>query len=389
VKILSVFGTRPEAIKMAPIVRLLAREPAIESRVCVTGQHRSMLDPVLELFEIHPDYDLAVMGANQGLVHIANTVLAGATDVIRGFQPDQVLVHGDTSTAFAAALAAFYCKVPVAHVEAGLRTGDIHAPFPEEMNRRLIDSIAQTFYAPTETARGALLAEGKNPDHILVTGNTVIDALLLMVERLRQSPRLEAKVAGELPFLDPARKLVLVTGHRRESFGAGFERICAALAALAERPDVQIVYPVHLNPNVQEPVKRILGNRSNIRLIPPQDYLPFVYLMTKAHLIVTDSGGIQEEAPALGKPVLVLRDVTERPEAVAAGTVRLVGTDEAAIRREAARLLDDPAAYARMSEASNPYGDGRAASRIVAHLTHRAGTAARRASLAAIKEFAL
>ncbi len=388
VKILSVFGTRPEAIKMAPVVQLLAREPGVEARVCVTGQHRSMLDAVLELFEIHPDDDLDVMSANQGLVQIANTVLAGVTKVIEEFRPDQVLVHGDTSTAFAAALAAFYCKVPVGHIEAGLRTGDIYAPFPEEMNRRLVDAIAETYFAPTDTARDALLAEGKDPARILVTGNTVIDALLLMVERLKKSPRLEAKIAGELPFLDPAKKLILVTGHRRENFGDGFERICTALAKLAERPDVQIVYPVHLNPNVQEPVRRILGNRPNIRLIEPQDYLPFVYLMTRAHFIVTDSGGIQEEAPALGKPVLVLRDVTERPEAVAAGTIRLVGTDETRILAEATRLLDDPAAYAAMSQAINPYGDGHAAQRIVRHLTRHITAAPQRAP-ASIKELVL
>ncbi len=387
-KILSVFGTRPEAIKMAPVVQLLAREPGVEARVCVTGQHRSMLDAVLELFEIHPDDDLDVMSANQGLVQIANTVLAGVTKVIEEFRPDQVLVHGDTSTAFAAALAAFYCKVPVGHIEAGLRTGDIYAPFPEEMNRRLVDAIAETYFAPTDTARDALLAEGKDPARILVTGNTVIDALLLMVERLKKSPRLEAKIAGELPFLDPAKKLILVTGHRRENFGDGFERICTALAKLAERPDVQIVYPVHLNPNVQEPVRRILGNRPNIRLIEPQDYLPFVYLMTRAHFIVTDSGGIQEEAPALGKPVLVLRDVTERPEAVAAGTIRLVGTDETRILAEATRLLDDPAAYAAMSQAINPYGDGHAAQRIVRHLTRHITAAPQRAP-ASIKELVL
>ena len=370
-KILSVFGTRPEAIKMAPVVQLLAREPGVEARVCVTGQHRSMLDAVLELFEIHPDDDLDVMSANQGLVQIANTVLSGVTKVIEEFRPDQVLVHGDTSTAFAAALAAFYCKVPVGHVEAGLRTGDIYAPFPEEMNRRLVDAIAETYFAPTDTARDALLAEGKDPARIIVTGNTVIDALLLMVERLKKSPRLEAKIAGELPYLDPAKKLILVTGHRRENFGDGFERICTALAKLAERPDVQIVYPVHLNPNVQEPVRRILGNRPNIRLIEPQDYLPFVYLMTRAHFIVTDSGGIQEEAPALGKPVLVMRDVTERPEAVAAGTVRLVGTDPARIVREANTLLDDEDGYRRMGRAINPYGDGHACARIVSHYTGR------------------
>ncbi|HVA11976.1 MAG TPA: UDP-N-acetylglucosamine 2-epimerase (non-hydrolyzing) [Stellaceae bacterium] len=376
-KILSVFGTRPEAIKMAPLVRLLARAKGIDARICVTGQHRAMLDSVLDLFDIHPDYDLDIMGSNQGLAHITTAVLEGVAKVIGEFRPDHLLVHGDTSTAFAAALAGYYGRVPVAHVEAGLRTGDIYAPYPEEMNRRLLDAIATTYFAPTATARAALLHEGKDAATIHVTGNTVIDALLLMVERLKKSPRLAAQIAGEFPFLDPGKKLVLVTGHRRENFGAGFERICQALATLAERSDVQIVYPVHLNPNVQEPVRRVLANRPNIRLILPQDYLPFVYLMTRAHLILTDSGGIQEEAPSLGKPVLVMREVTERPEAVAAGTVRLVGTDPATIVEEAAWLLDHDAAYRRMSQAINPYGDGHAAERIAAHFVPRSTRQAR------------
>jgi UDP-N-acetylglucosamine 2-epimerase (non-hydrolysing) len=368
-KILTVFGTRPEAIKMAPLVQTLARAKRIEARVCVTGQHRAMLDSVLELFEIHPDYDLDIMGANQGLTEITVAVLQGMAPILAEFRPDRVLVHGDTATAFAAALAAYYAKIAVGHVEAGLRTGDIYAPFPEEMNRLLVDNIATAFYAPTETARQSLLAEGKEPDRILVTGNTVIDALLLMVERLKKRPRLEAAIASEFGFLDPAKKLVLVTGHRRENFGGGFERICDALAAIAERPDVQVVYPVHLNPNVREVVTRRLAFRPNIHLILPQDYLPFVHLMMRSHLILTDSGGIQEEAPALGKPVLVMRDVTERPEAVAAGTVKLVGTDSARILAGVTELLEDEAAYRRMSQAINPYGDGHAARRIVAHLT--------------------
>jgi UDP-N-acetylglucosamine 2-epimerase (non-hydrolysing) len=271
----------------------------------------------------------------------------------------------------AAALAGYYAKVPVAHVEAGLRTGDIYAPYPEEMNRRLVDDIATTYFAPTETAHAALLREGKDETAIHITGNTVIDALFLMVERLQQSPLLVAKLAADFPFLNPTKKLILVTGHRRENFGPGFEHICQALATIAERSDVQIVYPVHLNPNVQEPVRRILTNRPNIHLIPPQDYLPFVYLMTQAHLILTDSGGIQEEAPSLGKPVLVMREVTERPEAVAAGTVRLVGTDPATIVQEASSLLDNEIAYRRMTQAINPYGDGHAAERIVAQFAPR------------------
>jgi UDP-N-acetylglucosamine 2-epimerase (non-hydrolysing) len=291
--------------------------------------------------------------------------------VIGEFQPDHLLVHGDTSTAFAAALAGFYAKIPVGHVEAGLRTGDIYAPYPEEMNRRLIDDIATAYFAPTETARAALLHEGKDDNAIHVTGNTVIDALLTMRERLKKSPRLTAKIASEFPFLNPGKKLILVTGHRRENFGGGFETICQALATLAERSDVQIVYPVHLNPNVQEPVRRILANRPNIRLILPQDYLPFVYLMNQAHIILTDSGGIQEEAPSLGKPVLVMREVTERPEAVAAGTVRLVGTDATTIVEEVSWLLDHEEAYRGMSQAINPYGDGHAAERIAAHYMAR------------------
>jgi UDP-N-acetylglucosamine 2-epimerase (non-hydrolysing) len=368
-KILSVFGTRPEAIKMAPLVRKLARAKGVDARVCVTGQHRTMLDSVLDLFEIHPHYDLNIMGTNQGLAHITTTVLEGVAKVIGEFQPDHLLVHGDTTTALAAALAGYYAKVPVGHVEAGLRTGDIYAPYPEEMNRRVVDDIAAAHFAPTETARAALLHEGKDDCTIHVTGNTVIDALLMMGERLKKSPRLTAKIASEFPFLNAGKKLILVTGHRRENFGGGFERICRALATLAERSDVQIVYPVHLNPNVQEPVRRILANRANIRLVLPQDYLPFVYLMREAHIILTDSGGIQEEAPSLGKPVLVLREVTERPEAVAAGTVRLVGTDPTTIVEEASWLLDHEEAYRNMSQAINPYGDGHAAERIAAHYT--------------------
>jgi UDP-N-acetylglucosamine 2-epimerase (non-hydrolysing) len=368
-KILSVFGTRPEAIKMAPLVRKLARAKGVDARVCVTGQHRTMLDSVLDLFEIHPHYDLNIMGTNQGLAHITTTVLEGVAKVIGEFQPDHLLVHGDTTTALAAALAGYYAKVPVGHVEAGLRTGDIYAPYPEEMNRRIVDDIAAARFAPTETARAALLHEGKDDRTIHVTGNTVIDALLMMGDRLKKSPRLTAKIASEFPFLNAGKKLILVTGHRRENFGDGFERICRALATLAERSDVQIVYPVHLNPNVQEPVRRILANRANIRLVLPQDYLPFVYLMREAHIILTDSGGIQEEAPSLGKPVLVLREVTERPEAVAAGTVRLVGTDPTTIVEEASWLLDHEEAYRNMSQAINPYGDGHAAERIAAHYT--------------------
>lgn len=371
-RVLTVFGTRPEAIKMAPVVLALARTPGIEARVCVTAQHRGMLDQALSLFGIRPDYDLDVMQANQSLNHITTAVLNGMDGVLADFAPDRVLVHGDTTTTFAASLAAFYRKVPVGHVEAGLRTGDVYAPWPEEMNRRLADAIADLYFAPTESAARNLKAEGRPAGRILVTGNTVIDALLHVVGLLHGDADLTRRIAAQFPFLDHGRRLVLVTGHRRENFGEGFERICTALAELAERPDVQVVYPVHLNPNVREPVNRILGDHPNVRLLEPLDYLPFVHLMDRAHLIVTDSGGIQEEAPSLGKPVLVMRDVTERPEAVEAGTVRLVGTDGAAIVREATRLLDDEDAYRTMSRAHNPYGDGHAAERIVKEILREA-----------------
>lgn len=371
-RVLTVFGTRPEAIKMAPVVLALARTPGIEARVCVTAQHRGMLDQALSLFGIRPDYDLDVMQANQTLNHITTAVLNGMDGILADFAPDRVLVHGDTTTTFAASLAAFYRKVPVGHVEAGLRTGDVYAPWPEEMNRRLADAIADLYFAPTESAARNLKTEGRPAGRILVTGNTVIDALLHVVGLLHGDADLSRRIAAQFPFLGHGRRLVLVTGHRRENFGAGFDRICTALARLAERPDVQIVYPVHLNPNVREPVNRILGGHPNVRLLEPLDYLPFVHLMDRAHLIVTDSGGIQEEAPALGKPVLVMRDVTERPEAVEAGTVRLVGTDGAAIVREATRLLDDEDAYRTMSRAHNPYGDGHAAERIVKEILREA-----------------
>lgn len=372
-RILSVFGTRPEAIKMAPVVLALAAAAGIEPRVCVTGQHRAMLDQVLALFAIMPDYDLAVMQANQGLTDITTAVLKGLEPVLADFRPDRVLVHGDTTTSFAASLAAFYRRIPVGHVEAGLRTGNIYAPWPEEMNRRLADAIADLHFAPTERARANLLAEGAAADRVVVTGNTVIDALLHVIARIRQDLPLRDELDRRFDFLASGRgggqpKLVLVTGHRRENFGAGFERICRALARLAERDDVEILYPVHLNPNVQGPVMRTLGRRPRVHLIDPVDYLAFVCLMDRADLIITDSGGIQEEAPSLGKPVLVMRETTERPEAVEAGTVRLVGTDEDLIVREAERLLDDADAYAAMARAHNPYGDGHASERIVSTL---------------------
>ena len=371
-RILSVFGTRPEAIKMAPVVQALAEAGGLEQRVCVTAQHRDMLDQVLELFHIRPDYDLDIMQHGQDLTHITGAVLSGLGPVLDEFKPDRVLVHGDTTTTFAAALAAFYRKIPVGHVEAGLRTGDIYAPWPEEMSRKLTDAIADRFYAPTETARRNLLREGIDDARITVTGNTVIDALMHVVGRLRDDGAVRQQIAARFPFLDEGRRLILVTGHRRENFGAGFENICQALARLGRRADVQIVYPVHLNPNVQEPVNRLLGEAPGVHLIDPVEYLPFVYLMDRAHVIVTDSGGIQEEAPSLGKPVLVMRTRTERPEAVEAGTVKLVGTDADTIVGECQHLLDDGAAYAAMSRAHNPYGDGQAGRRIVKEILREA-----------------
>lgn len=370
-KILSVFGTRPEAIKMAPVVKALAADPLFESRVCVTAQHRQMLDQVLDLFAIRPDFDLNLMQPGQDLFDITGNVLLGMREVFKAWLPDIVLVHGDTTTTLGASLSAYYAKVRVGHVEAGLRTHDKYAPWPEELNRRLTGGIADIHFAPTQKARANLLAEGVSDDAIHVTGNTVIDALLDVVQRLRADAALRERLRTQFPYLDSRKRLILVTGHRRENFGQGFESVCQALARLAERSDVQIVYPVHLNPNVQEPVRRALGNRRNVFLIEPLEYLPFVYLMDCATLIITDSGGVQEEAPALGKPVLVMRNTTERPEAVEAGTVKLVGTDQMVIVREANRLLDDSDIYEAMARAHNPYGDGKAADRILMILKQR------------------
>lgn len=362
-RVMVAFGTRPEAIKMAPVVAALKATPGIETVVAVTAQHRQMLDQVLDLFGIAPDVDLDVMAPDQTLPALFARILSGMSEAVARLRPDLVLVHGDTSTTLACALAAFYGRVPVGHVEAGLRTGNMQSPWPEEANRRLTAPLASLHFAPTPTARDNLAAEGITTG-VSVTGNTVIDALLQVVERIRGDHGLDASMRSRFALLDPAKRLVLVTGHRRENFGERFEALCRALATLASRGNVQVVYPVHLNPNVQEPVNRILGGVPDVHLLPPLDYLPFVYLMSKADLILTDSGGVQEEAPSLGKPVLVLRDTTERPEAVLAGTVRLVGTDETAIVREATRLLDDPAAHAEMAQAMNPYGDGQAAPRI-------------------------
>ena len=368
-KVMLVFGTRPEAIKMAPLVKgLQARAGEIQTVVCVTAQHREMLDQVLKLFDIVPEHDLNIMKPGQDLFDITGNILGGLKGVLQQEQPDLVLVHGDTTTTLAASLAAFYARVPVGHVEAGLRTGNKHAPFPEEMNRRLTSAIADIHFAPTSASRENLLREGIAADTIHVTGNTVIDALLVVVEKLRKDEQLQAEFAQRFAYLEPGRRLILVTGHRRENFGEGFQNICQALADIAaEHPDVQVLYPVHLNPNVRQPVNDILAARglANVHLIDPVDYLPFVYLMDRAHIIVTDSGGIQEEAPSLGKPVLVMRDTTERPEAVEAGTVKLVGTSRETIVAEVRRLLTDEQAYTVMSRAHNPYGDGKASEKII------------------------
>lgn len=366
-KILSVFGTRPEAIKMAPVVQELAKYPDyFESRVCVTAQHRQMLDQVLDLFAIKPEYDLNIMQPGQSLTGITCSVLQGMAGVLQQFRPDVVLVHGDTTTTMATSLAAYYQQIAVGHVEAGLRTGNIYSPWPEEMNRRIAGAITAYHFAPTERSRRNLLAEGVAADAIVVTGNTVIDALLDVVHILRSNTALQAEMERRFAMLNRQKRLILVTGHRRENFGEGFEHICQALKAIVEQhPDVEIVYPVHLNPNVQEPVHRVLRDMEAVHLIEPLDYLPFVYLMNRAYLIITDSGGVQEEAPSLGKPVLVMRDTTERPEAVDAGTVMLVGTDRQRIVFEASRLLSDLGAYSSMSLAHNPYGDGKAVERIV------------------------
>ena len=364
-KILTVFGTRPEAIKMAPVVKALAADSSLDAKVCVTAQHRQMLDQVLDIFQIKPDFDLNLMAPGQDLSDITSKVLLGMRDVFTDWRPDLILVHGDTTTTLAASLAAYYAKVRVGHVEAGLRTNNKYSPWPEEMNRRQVGAIADVHFAPTEQARSNLLSEGVADIAVHVTGNTVIDALLGVVERVRRDETLRSGFARRFDFLDPTKRMVLVTGHRRENFGAGFEGICMGLREIASRGDVQVVYPVHLNPNVQEPVRRILSDVPDVHLIDPQDYLPFVYLMDRSALMITDSGGVQEEAPSLGKPVLVMRDTTERPEAVLAGTVKLVGTDSTAIARESNHLLNNKAAYEAMARAHNPFGDGRAAARIV------------------------
>ena len=370
-KLLFVFGTRPEAIKLAPVVQAVEAAAGLEARVCITGQHREMLRQALELFELRVDADLDVMTHAQRLSDVGAAVLARLGGVLPELEPDAVVVQGDTTTTLMAALAAYYQRLPVVHVEAGLRTGDLYAPWPEEGNRLLTSQLAALHFPPTERARQALLREGVDPGRIVVTGNTVIDALLDVVRRMDADPAFAEPVRERFGFLDSGKRLVLVTGHRRENFDGGLADMCRALARLAERADVEIVYPVHLNPVVREAAESVLGGHPHIHRIEPLEYLPFVYLMRRAALIITDSGGVQEEAPSLGVPVLVTREKTERPEAVEAGTVRLVGTDTKRIVSEASRLLDDAGAHREMSVAHNPYGDGHASERIVEELTTR------------------
>jgi UDP-N-acetylglucosamine 2-epimerase (non-hydrolysing) len=363
-KLLVVFGTRPEAIKMAPLVKSLKQSSHFEVKVCVTAQHRQMVDQVLSIFDINPDFDLDLMRPGQTLTNLTTSILEKMEGVFSQFSPDWVIVHGDTSTTMAASIAAYYRQTKVAHVEAGLRTNNLFSPWPEEGNRQITSRLASLHFAPTKAARSNLMNEGVGDKLIHVTGNTVIDALLSVSKRLDEEVGLSEQLAVKFSYLNTAKRLVLVTGHRRESFGKGFEAICLSILKIAKQSNVQIVYPVHLNPHVQEPVKRILGNVENVYLIEPQEYLPFVYLMKRSFIILTDSGGIQEEAPSLGKPVLVMRDTTERPEAVEAGSVYLVGTDIKRIVTKTIQLLNEPFEYQRMSFANNPYGDGTASNKI-------------------------
>jgi len=370
-KVLLVFGTRPEAIKMAPLVKEFQKSTNdFETKVCVTAQHREMLDQVLDLFEIVPDYDLNLMKPGQDLYDITSNVLLGMKDVLSDFKPDIVLVHGDTTTTSAASLSAFYQQIKIGHVEAGLRTGDLLSPWPEEANRQITGVLANYHFAPTTTSRDNLLKENKDKKSVVVTGNTVIDALFLAIDKIKNNKDLENQIKNQILNLNyqitDGKKIILVTGHRRENHGQGFINICEALKIIAlNNPDIDIVYPVHLNPNVQKPVKEILSDITNIYLIEPLQYEQFIYMMDKSFFIITDSGGVQEEAPSLGKPVLVMRDTTERPEALEAGTVKLVGTDTKLIIKEAQKLLDDKMEYEKMSKAHNPYGDGKACEKIV------------------------
>lgn len=382
-KVMLVFGTRPEAIKMAPLVKEFQKYPEkFETIVCVTGQHREMLDQVLHIFEIVPDYDLNIMKQGQDLYDVTARVMTGMRDVLKEAQPDVVLVHGDTTTSMAAALAAFYQQIPVGHVEAGLRTHNIYSPWPEEMNRQITGRIATYHFAPTPLSKQNLLAEGVKEEHIYVTGNTVIDALYMIVDKIKKNKELDTELEGllkragyDVNRLAGEKKLVLITGHRRENFGVGFIHMCTAIKDLTQKyPDVDFVYPMHLNPNVRKPIHEVFGedlsNLGNMFFIEPLEYLSFVYLMEKSSIVLTDSGGIQEEAPGLGKPVLVMRDTTERPEALEAGTVKLVGTNYDKIVAEVSALLDNQEYYEKMSEAINPYGDGWSSKRIVDRLNY-------------------
>jgi len=365
-----VCGTRPEAIKLAPLINQLKVADGIDVKLCSTGQHREMLEQVFDLFDLQADISLDVMRESQSLADVTTAILSGLQNVLENLKPDIVIVHGDTNTTMSAALSSFYAGIPIAHVEAGLRTGNIMSPWPEEANRKITGVLTARHYAPTESSRANLLAENIAAEKIVITGNTVIDALMEVSDKLDTETRLQDEVVRQIPNISKDKKLLLVTGHRRENFGVGFERFFAALKKLSQRDDVQIIFPVHLNPKVREPVHRLLHECRNIELIEPLDYLPFVYLMKKSYLIISDSGGIQEEAPSLGVPVLVTRDTTERPEAVSAGTVKLVGTDTDSIVREASRLLDSTDLYESMSRAINPYGDGKACDRIIKDLKH-------------------
>lgn len=364
-KILLVFGTRPEAIKMAPLVKSIRQNSQLDAKICVSAQHREMLDQALDVFGLEPDHDLNVMQKNQGLISLTSRILDGVNDILLSEKPDLVLVHGDTTTTCATSLAAFYNQIPVGHVEAGLRTGDLMAPWPEEANRRITSVLTELHFAPTEGARLNLLKENVHPESVFVTGNTVVDALFMIRDQIEADPVKRQKLCLHFPFLDFDKKLILITGHRRESLGAGIKNVCTAIRTIAERfPEVQLVYPVHLNPSVREAVEKTIGGVNNIFLIEPLDYHSFVFLMLECYLVLTDSGGIQEEAPSLGKPVLVTREATERPEALLSNSTRLVGTDQQKIVDCVSELLTDELKYKKMSKSDNPFGDGKSSARI-------------------------